>query len=117
MFKLDLEQLVEPEIKLPTYIWITENLNSRKTSTSASLTVLKSLFGSQQTVENSQRWEFPGEKAMTKLDRILRNRDIIMPTQVHLVKSTVFPGVMYRCESWNMKKAERQRTDAFELWC
>ena len=56
-------------------------------------------------------------KAMTNLDSILKSRDIMLLTKVHLVKSMVFPGVMYGCESWTIKKAERQRTDAFELWC
>ena len=58
-----------------------------------------------------------GRKAMTKLDRILENRDITLPTKVHLVKAMVFPVVMYGCESWTVKKAECQRIDAFELWC
>ena len=54
---------------------------------------------------------------MTNLDSILKSRDITLPTKVHLVKAMVFPVVMYRCESWTMKKAECQRIDAFELWC
>ena len=54
---------------------------------------------------------------MTKLDGILKSRDIALPTKFHLVKATVFPIVMYGCESWTIKKAECQRTDAFELWC
>ena len=58
-----------------------------------------------------------GRKVMTTLDSILKNRDITLPTKVHLVKVMVFPVVMYRCESWTIKKAERQRIDAFELWC
>ena len=58
-----------------------------------------------------------GRKAMTNLDSILKNRDITLPTQVCIVKAMVFPVVMYGCESWNIKKAECQRTDAFELWC
>ena len=56
------------------------------------------------------------EKAMTSLDSILKNRDITLPINVHLVKAMVFPAVMYGCESWTIKKAERQ-IDAFELWC
>ena len=55
-------------------------------------------------------------KAMTNLDSLLKRRDI-MSTKVHLVKALVFPVVMYRCESWTIKKAEHQRIDAFELWC
>ena len=58
-----------------------------------------------------------GRKAMTNLDSILKSRDITLPTKVHLVKAMVFPVVIYRCESWTIKKAERQRIDAFELWC
>ena len=57
-----------------------------------------------------------GRKAMTNLDSILKNRDITLPTKVHLVKSMVFPVVMYGCESWTIKKAECRRTDAFEPW-
>ena len=57
-----------------------------------------------------------GRKVMTNLDSILKSRDITLPTKVCLVKAMVFPVVMYGCESWIMKKAERQRTDAFELW-
>ena len=54
---------------------------------------------------------------MTNLDSILKSRDITLPTKVHLVKAMVFPGVMYGCESWTIKKAECRRIDAFELWC
>ena len=54
---------------------------------------------------------------MTNLDSILKSRDITLPTKVHLVKTMVFPVVMYGCESWTVKKAERRRIDAFELWC
>ena len=56
-------------------------------------------------------------KVMTNLDSILKSRDIPLPTKVCLVKAMVFPVVMYGCESWTVKKAERQRIDAFELWC
>ena len=58
-----------------------------------------------------------GRKAMTRLDSILKSRDITLPTKVHLVKAMVFPVVMYGCESWTVKKAESQRIDIFELWC
>ena len=54
---------------------------------------------------------------MTNLDSILKSRDTSLPTNVHLIKAMVFPVVMYRCESWTVKKAEHQRIDAFELWC
>ena len=58
-----------------------------------------------------------GRKVMTNLDSILKSRDITLPTKVRLVKAMVFPVVMYGCESWIIKKAERRRVDAFELWC
>ena len=58
-----------------------------------------------------------GRKVMTNLYRILKNRDITLPTKVHLVKAMFFPVVIYGCESWTVKKAECQRIDAFELWC
>ena len=58
-----------------------------------------------------------GRKVMTNLDSILKSRDVTLPTKVHLVKTMVFPVVMYGCESWTIKKARCQRIDAFELWC
>ena len=58
-----------------------------------------------------------GIKVMTNLDRILKSRDITLPTKVHLVKAMVFPVVVYGCESWIGKKAKSRRIDAFELWC
>ena len=58
-----------------------------------------------------------GRKVMTNLNSIFKSRDTTLPTKVHLVKAMVFPVVMYGCESWNVKKAERRRIDAFELWC
>ena len=58
-----------------------------------------------------------GRKVMTNLDSILKSRDIALPTKVCLVKAMLFPVVMYGCESWTVKKAERRRIDAFELWC
>jgi len=64
-----------------------------------------------------KRCLFLGRKVMTNLDSILKSRDVTLPTKVHLVKAMVFLVVMYGCESWVIKKAERQRTDSFELWC
>ena len=64
-----------------------------------------------------QRCLLLGRKVMTNLDSILKSRDITLSTKVCLVKAIVFPVVMYGCESWTIKKAERQRIDAFELWC
>ena len=58
-----------------------------------------------------------GRKVMTNLDSILKSRDIILSTKVHLVKAMVFPVVMYGCQSWTVEKAEHRRIDAFELWC
>ena len=80
------------------------------------------LFG----LQNHCRWWLKPEikrhlflvrKVMTNLDSILKSRDITLPTKVHLVKAMVFPVVMYGCESWTVKKAERWRIDAFDLWC
>ena len=58
-----------------------------------------------------------GRIAMTKLDSLLKSRDITLPTKVHIIKAMAFPVVMYGCESWTIKKAEHHRIDAFELWC
>ena len=79
-------------------------------------------LGSKITVDGDCSHEIKrhlllGRKAMTNLDSILKSREIILPKKVRLVKATVFPVVMYRCESWTVKKAERRRIDAFELWC
>ena len=64
-----------------------------------------------------KRYLLLGRRVMTNLDSILKSKDITLPTKVCLVKAMFFPVVMYGCESWTVKKAERQRTDAFELWC
>ena len=58
-----------------------------------------------------------GRKATTNLDGVLKSRDITLLTKVHIVKAVVFPVVMYSCESWTVKKAKHERTDAFEMWC
>ena len=58
-----------------------------------------------------------GKKALTNLDSVLKSKVATLPTKVHIVKAMVFPGVMYKCESWTIKKAENERIDAFELWC
>ena len=86
-------------------------------------TVTDSIFlGSKSTADDDcsheiKRRLFLGRKAMTNLESVLRNRDITLPTKVCRVKAMIFPEVMYRCESWTIKKAERWRIDAFELWC
>ena len=107
------------------------NLNIQKTKIMASgpitswqidgETVADFIFlGSKITADGDCRREIKrclllGRKVMTNLDSILKSRDITLPTTVHLVKAMVFPVVMYGCESWTIKKAEHQRTDAFEL--
>ena len=87
------------------------------------------LGGSKITVDGDFSHEIKrhlvlGKKVMTNLDSIFKSRDITLPTKVRLIKAMVFPGVMYGCESWTVKKAEwtvkkaeRRRIDAFELWC
>ena len=86
-------------------------------------TVREFLFlGSKTTADGDCRHEIKrhlllGRKAITNLDSILKSRDITLLTKVYLVKATVFPVVMYECESWTIKKSECQRTDAFELKC
>ena len=69
------------------------------------------------TVAMKLRHLLLGRKVMTNLDSILKNRDIMLPTNAHIVKAMVFPVVMYGCESWTIKKAEHWWIDAFELWC
>ena len=80
------------------------------------------LLGSKITADGDCSHEIKrclllGKKVMTNLDSIFKSRDITLPTEVHLVRAMVFPVVMYGCESWTVKKAERGRIDAFELWC
>ena len=80
------------------------------------------LWGSKITADGDCSHEIKrclllGRKVMTNLDSILKSRGITLPTKVHLVKAMVFPVVIYGCESWTVKKAERQKIDAFELWC
>ena len=79
-------------------------------------------LGSKITVDGDCSHEIKrclllGRKAKTNLDSILKSRDITLPAKFHIVKAMVFPVVMYRCESWTIKKAELRRIDAFELWC
>ena len=79
-------------------------------------------LGSKITVDGDCSHEIKrclllGRKTMTNLDSILKSRDIVLPTKVHLVKAMVFPVVINGCESWTLQKAECQRIDAFELWC
>ena len=79
-------------------------------------------LGSKITVDGNcsykiKRYLLLGRKAMTKLDSILQSRDITLPTKVHIVKTMVFPVIMYRSESWTVNKAECRGIDTFELWC
>ena len=85
-------------------------------------TVTDYFLGSKITADGDcsheiKRQMLLGTKAMTNLDSLLKSRDITLPTKVRLVKAMVFLVVMYRCESWTVKNAERRRIDAFELWC
>ena len=86
-------------------------------------TVADFILGSSKITEDVdcsheiKRLLFLGRKVMTNLDSIIKSRDITLPTKVRLVKAMVFPVVMYGCESWTVKKVERRRIDAFELWC
>ena len=135
MFKLDLEKAEEPEIQLPTSTGSLKNQeSSRETSTSALLTITSwqiyretmqtvtdfILGGTKITADGDcsrevKRHLLLGRKVMTNLDSILKSRDITLPTKVHLVKTMVFPVVMYGCD--NINKAERRRIDSFELQC
>ena len=79
-------------------------------------------LGSKITVDSGCNHEIKrclllGRKAITNLDSVLKSRDITLPTKVHTVKTMFFPVVMYRCESWTIKKVEQQKINAFELWC
>ena len=99
-------------------------INSQQTDGKTVETVSDFIFGggSKITVDGDcspeiKRHLLLGRKVMTNLDNIFKSREIILPIKVCLVKAMVFPGVMYGCESWTIKKAERQRIDGFELWC
>ena len=100
-------------------------LNIQKTMIMASGPITSwqiDFLGSKVTADGDCSYEIKrrlllARKVMTNLDSILKSRDITLPTNVCLVKAMVFPVVMYGCESWTIKKAERRRIDAFELWC
>ena len=106
-----------------TKIMASSPITSRQIDGETMETVTDFIFlGSKITADGDcsheiKRRLLPGRKAMTKLDSILKSRDITLPANVHLVKTIVFPVVMYGCESWTIKKAERRRIDAFELCC
>ena len=102
---------------------VSDSITSWKIDWETVETVLDFIFlGSKITADGDCSHEIKrllllGRKVMTNLDSILKSRDITLPTKVRLVKAMVFPVVMYGCESWTIKKAERRRIDAFELWC
>ena len=106
-----------------TKIMASSPIISRQTEGEKVEAVVDFIFlGSKITVDGDCSHEIKrclllGRKAMTNLDSILKSRDITLPTKVHVVKAMVFPVVMYGQESWTIKKAECQRTDAFKLWC
>ena len=106
-----------------TKIMASGSITSWQTDGETMETVTDFIFlGSKITADGDcslaiKRRSLLGRKAMTNPDSILKSRDIILPTKVHIVKATVFPVVMYRCESWTIKKTECRRNDAFELWC
>ena len=94
----------------------------RETEETVSGFIFIFFFGSKITADGNGSYEIKrrlllGRKVIINLDSILKSRDITLPTKVHLVKAMVFPVVMYGCESWTVKKAERRKIDAFELWC
>ena len=99
----------------PITLWQTEG---RKVETVTGFFLLGSKIpADSDCCQEIKRHLSLGRKAVTNLDSVLKSRDITWPTKVHIVKALVFPVVMYRCESWIIKKAECQRIDAFELWC
>ena len=106
-----------------TNIMASDPITSWQTDEETMETVADFTFGgSKITADDDRSHEIKRcllleRKAMTNLDSILKSKDIILPTKVHLVKTMVFPVVMYGCESWTVKKAEHQRIDAIELWC
>ena len=106
-----------------TKIMASGPITSRQTDGETVETVADFIFlGSKITADGDYSHEMKrhlllGRKAMTNLDSILKNRDVLLPTKVCLVKAMVFPVVMYGCDSWTIKKAECRRIDAFELWC
>ena len=106
-----------------TKIMASDPITSWEIDGEAVETVADFIFGgSKITADGDCSYEIKrrfllGRKIMTNLDSIFKSRDITLPNKVHLVKAMVFPVVRYGCESWTVKKAERQRIDAFELWC
>ena len=106
-----------------TKIMVSDPISSWEIDRQTMETVTDFIFlGSKITADDDCSHEIKrclllGRKAITNLDSILKSKDIILPTKVHLIKAIVFPVVMYECDSWTIKKAEHQRIDGFELWC
>ena len=106
-----------------TKIMASGSITSWKTDRETMKTVSDFIFGGSKITADYdysheiKRHSLFGRKAMTNLDSILKSRDITLPTKVHLVKAMDLPVVMYRCESWTIKKAECQKIDVFDLWC
>ena len=106
-----------------TKIMASSPITSWQTEGGGMETVTDIIFlGSTITVDSDCNYEIKrrlllGKKAMTNLDSMLKSNNISLPTKVYIVKAMVFPVVMYKCESWTIKKAEYRRIDAFELWC
>ena len=107
--------------RISSFLWLSNHFMGNRWGNSENSGRLF-LGGSKITADGDFNHEIKrclllGRKAMTNLDSIFKSRDITLPTKVRLVKAMVFPVVMYGCESWTVKKAERWRIDAFELWC
>ena len=106
-----------------TKIMASGSISSWQIDEEAMKTVTNFIFlGSKITADGDCSHEIKrrlllGRKAMTKLDSVLKSRDITLPTKIHLVRAMVFPVVMYGCQSWTVKNAEHRRIDASELWC
>ena len=98
----------------PTTLW---QIGGEKVEAVTDFLFLGSKITADGDCSHEIRWLPLGRKAMANLDSVLKSKDITLPTKVHIVKAIVFPVVMYRCESWTIKKAECQKIDASELWC
>ena len=120
------EESEKADLKLniqKTKIMASGPITSQQTEMEKVEAVIDFIFlGSKITLDGDcshdiKRYLLPGRKAVTKLDSVLKSRDISLLTKFYIVEAMVFPLVMYRCESWTIKKAECQRIDAFQLWC
>ena len=103
-------------------LWYIHSIKKKSSENSGKQWQTLFLGGSKITADGDwsheiKRYLLLGRKVMSNLDSILQSRDITLPTNIHLLKAMVFPVVMYICEGWTIRKAERQRIDVFELWC